>query len=272
MVHDLKLNPSDKKEVRRELEQSAFKSLEELGVKPNLSGVKSKDFTFFMAKVNSLEDQAKEVPGYWRCRGDLDLSLDEKMSARMMTEAPPEPQAPSGQAVQGKESKTPQPAPRAESTTKPKMSSTNSKAAPRTCKVMKTGVRMAKWIRQTARKIRKSLSGPKRRSRIAPAQAAETQSPRGAVCPPSGTPATPRKQAVNSVDTPAADPAVSLSSHCELLQLIQQDLEVVTPREVMDSYYNHLEFIAEKGKRAPRLSLLLKHTVDARKRAGPTPH
>ncbi|CAB1441244.1 unnamed protein product [Pleuronectes platessa] len=177
MVHDLKLNPSDKKEVRRELEQSAFKSLEDLGVKPNQSGVKSKDFTFIMAKVNSLEDQAKEVPGYWRCRGELDLSLDEKMSARMMTEAPPEPQAPSGQAVQGKESKTPQPAPRAESTTKPKMAPPNSKAAPRTCKVMKTGIRMATWIRQTARKIRKSLSGPKRRSRISPAQAAETQSP-----------------------------------------------------------------------------------------------
>ncbi|CAB1441243.1 unnamed protein product, partial [Pleuronectes platessa] len=59
----------------------------------------------------------------------------------------------------------------------------------------------------------------------------------------------------------------SLESLCELLQLIQQDLEVVTSMEVMDSYHNQLEFIAEKGKRAPRLSLLLKHTVDARKRA-----
>ncbi|XP_034462109.1 eukaryotic translation initiation factor 4 gamma 1-like [Hippoglossus hippoglossus] len=64
----------------------------------------------------------------------------------------------------------------------------------------------------------------------------------------------------------------SLESLCELLQLIQQDLEVVMSREVMDSFYNLLEFIAEEGKRAPRLSLLLKDTVDTRKRAGSTPH
>ncbi|CAB1460082.1 unnamed protein product [Pleuronectes platessa] len=57
----------------------------------------------------------------------------------------------------------------------------------------------------------------------------------------------------------------SLESLCELLQLIQQDLEVVTSREVMDSYYNQLKFFAEKGRRAPRLSLLLKDTVKARK-------
>ncbi|CAB1413223.1 unnamed protein product [Pleuronectes platessa] len=44
----------------------------------------------------------------------------------------------------------------------------------------------------------------------------------------------------------------SLESLCELLQLIQQDLEVVTSREVMDSYYNQLKFVAEKGRRAPK--------------------
>ncbi|CAB1435735.1 unnamed protein product [Pleuronectes platessa] len=57
----------------------------------------------------------------------------------------------------------------------------------------------------------------------------------------------------------------SLEGLCQFLQLIQQDLEVVTSKEVMDSYYNQLDFIAEKGKRAPRLSLLLKHTADSRK-------
>ncbi|CAB1425565.1 unnamed protein product [Pleuronectes platessa] len=60
----------------------------------------------------------------------------------------------------------------------------------------------------------------------------------------------------------------SLESLCELLQLIHQDLEVVTSKEVMDSYNNQLDFIAEKGKRAPRLSLLLKHTADSRKCRG----
>ena len=64
----------------------------------------------------------------------------------------------------------------------------------------------------------------------------------------------------------------SLESLCELLQLIQQDLEVVTCREVMDSFYNQLKCIAEAGKRAPSLCLLLKDTVAARKSAGATPH
>ncbi|XP_019968888.2 eukaryotic translation initiation factor 4 gamma 3-like [Paralichthys olivaceus] len=64
----------------------------------------------------------------------------------------------------------------------------------------------------------------------------------------------------------------SLESLCELLHLIQQDLEVVTSRKVMDSYCHQLEFIAQEGKRSRRLSLLLKDTVDARKRAGSTRH
>ncbi|CAB1445781.1 unnamed protein product [Pleuronectes platessa] len=61
------------------------------------------------------------------------------------------------------------------------------------------------------------------------------------------------------------DGPVLSKSLCELLQLIQQDLEVVTSRELMDSYYNQLKFVVEKGRRAPRLSLLLKDTVKARK-------
>ena len=39
----------------------------------------------------------------------------------------------------------------------------------------------------------------------------------------------------------------SLESLCELLQLIQQDLEVVTSKEVMDSYYNQMDFIADNS-------------------------
>ncbi|CAB1442376.1 unnamed protein product [Pleuronectes platessa] len=64
----------------------------------------------------------------------------------------------------------------------------------------------------------------------------------------------------------------SLEGLCQLLQMIQQDLEVVTSKEVMDIYYNQLNYMAEKGKRAPRLSLLLKETVDARKMAYSDPH
>ncbi|XP_053270990.1 eukaryotic translation initiation factor 4 gamma 1 [Pleuronectes platessa] len=64
----------------------------------------------------------------------------------------------------------------------------------------------------------------------------------------------------------------SLEGLCQFLQMIQQDLEVVTEKELMDTYYNQLDHIAEKGKRAPRLSLLLRETVDARKMAYSTPH
>ncbi|XP_062236351.1 cilium assembly protein DZIP1 isoform X1 [Platichthys flesus] len=143
----LKKNPSIKKEMRRELEHAATKNLEDLGVKPNQSGVKNREFTSIMAKVHSKQDKvAKGMPGYWPCREEITRRLDEKMSTRMMRGAPPETQARSRPAVQGsdtvsvtlvsgpagRQSKTPQPAPRARNTTQPKTSTPNIKAAPRT--------------------------------------------------------------------------------------------------------------------------------------------
>ncbi|XP_062251643.1 cilium assembly protein DZIP1-like [Platichthys flesus] len=135
-VNARKRRPSTKKKMRRKLKRAVSKSLEDLGVKPNQSGVKNREFTSIMAKVHSGQDQAaKEMPGYGRCRGELDRSLNEK-SARMKREAPPETRALSRNAVQGRQSKTPQPAPRARSTTPPKKSTPDNSAAPRTCKLM----------------------------------------------------------------------------------------------------------------------------------------
>ncbi|CAB1433496.1 unnamed protein product [Pleuronectes platessa] len=77
----LKRNPSIKKEMRRELEHAATKNLEDLGVKPNQSGVKNREFTSIIAKVHSKQDQvAKGMPGYWPSREEISRRLDEKMS------------------------------------------------------------------------------------------------------------------------------------------------------------------------------------------------
>ncbi|XP_062251912.1 LOW QUALITY PROTEIN: cilium assembly protein DZIP1L [Platichthys flesus] len=150
----LKMNPSNEMEIRRELEGSVSKRLEDLGVKPNQSGVKKRDFTSIMAKVTSEPNLvAKGMPGYWYRREEIARRLDDRLSETMATEAPP-----------GGQSNTPQPEPRAESTTQPK-TTPNGQAAPRTCNLMETGKRMMKWIRETLRKIRKSLSWPKRWSR-----------------------------------------------------------------------------------------------------------
>ncbi|XP_069376950.1 cilium assembly protein DZIP1 isoform X2 [Paralichthys olivaceus] len=151
----LKRNPSVKKEMRPELEQAVAKKLENLGVKPNQSGLKNRELTSILAKVHSKRDSvAKEMPEYWRCREEISGSVDEKMSDQTR-ESPPEPQARSRHSVQVlqilprssslpssatqvmcgpavRQSKTPQPAPRAKSTAYPKTSTPNSKAAPRT--------------------------------------------------------------------------------------------------------------------------------------------
>ncbi|XP_034462376.1 zinc finger protein Dzip1 isoform X3 [Hippoglossus hippoglossus] len=142
----LKRNPSIKKAMRRELEQAVIKKLEDLGVKPNQRGLTNRELTSIMAKVHSERDRvAKGMPEYWRCREEITRSVDEKMSDQTR-EAPPETPARPRHSVRGsdtlsvtlvsgpagRQSKTPQPAPRAKSTTQPKTSTPNSKAAPRT--------------------------------------------------------------------------------------------------------------------------------------------
>ena len=82
-------------------EETLFPDLLPSASSQNQSGVKNREFSSIMAKVHSGQDQAaKEMPGYGRCRWELDRSLDEK-STRMKREAPPETRALSRNSVQG---------------------------------------------------------------------------------------------------------------------------------------------------------------------------
>ncbi|XP_071320762.1 cilium assembly protein DZIP1 isoform X2 [Trachinotus anak] len=153
----LKRNPSIKKEMRPELEQAVIKKLENLGVKSDQSGLKTKELTSILAKVNSKrESVAKGMPDYWRHREEIAGTVEQRLggqrrgsdpAAESHTRSRQSPQVlqirprssslpsratqvMSGPAV--KQPKTPQPAPRTKTTTQPKTSTPNPKTAPRT--------------------------------------------------------------------------------------------------------------------------------------------
>ncbi|XP_039998510.1 zinc finger protein Dzip1 isoform X3 [Xiphias gladius] len=153
----LKRNPNIKKEMRPELEQAVSKKLENLGVKPDQSGLKNKKLTSILAKVHSKRESiAKGMPDYWRHREEIAGTVEQKLgSQRRGSDPASESQARSRQSVQGlqsrprssslpsratqvmsgpavKQPKTPQPAPRTKGTTQPKTSTPNTKASLRT--------------------------------------------------------------------------------------------------------------------------------------------
>ncbi|XP_008323532.1 cilium assembly protein DZIP1 isoform X2 [Cynoglossus semilaevis] len=152
----LKKDPRMKKEIRKELEHTVLKKLENLGVKAEQPGLKKKELTSILAKIYSKRDGvASRMPDYWRHREDIASSIHEKMGGEkrgnnFVTEAqsgsrqpvqvlqirPRSSSLPSrvtqstpGPAV--RQSKTPQPAPRTKNSSHPKTSTPNSKAAPR---------------------------------------------------------------------------------------------------------------------------------------------
>ncbi|XP_069371789.1 eukaryotic translation initiation factor 4 gamma 1-like [Paralichthys olivaceus] len=63
--------------------------------------------------------------------------------------------------------------------------------------------------------------------------------------------------------------AESLECLCELLQIIGMNLEIVTAKQVMDSFYDQMHVIAENEKTSSRISLMLKTTADPFKRRCP---
>ncbi|XP_070712062.1 cilium assembly protein DZIP1 [Pempheris klunzingeri] len=153
----LKRNPSIKKEMRPDLEEALIKKLENLGVKPDQSGLKNKELASILAKVHSKrESSAKGLPDYWRHREELASMVEQKLgSQRRGSDPAPESQARSRQSVQVvqirprssslpsratqvmsgpavKQPKTPQPAPRTKTTAHPKTSTPSSKTALRT--------------------------------------------------------------------------------------------------------------------------------------------
>ncbi|CAK6978685.1 cilium assembly protein DZIP1 [Scomber scombrus] len=153
----LKRNPNIKKETRLQLEQAVMEKLENLGVKPDQSGLKNKELTSLLAKVNlKRENIAKEMPEYWRHLDDLSSCVEQKLDGpRRGSDPAPEPDARSRHTVQVlqirprssslpsratqvmsgpavKQPKTPQPAPRTKTTTQPKTSTPNTKSSLRT--------------------------------------------------------------------------------------------------------------------------------------------
>ncbi|XP_047211725.1 cilium assembly protein DZIP1 isoform X2 [Girardinichthys multiradiatus] len=152
----VKKNPSIKKEMRSELERSVIKKLESLGVKPDQRGLTNQELTSLLAKVHSnQEDAAEAMPEYWRCREEIASFVEQKLGGQKRgNEAASESQARSKQPVQVlqvrprssslpsrtsqaisaaavKQSKTPQPAPRAKALIHPKTSTPNMKSAVR---------------------------------------------------------------------------------------------------------------------------------------------
>ncbi|XP_028428068.1 cilium assembly protein DZIP1 isoform X2 [Perca flavescens] len=151
----LKRNPNIKKEMRPDLEQAVIEKLENLGVKPDQSGLKDKELASILAKVHSKRQSiAKGMPEYWRHREEIASTVEQKLGGQRRGSDPaPESQARSRQSVQVlqirprssslpsratqvvsgpavKQPKTPQPAPRIKDTTQPKTSTP--KAALRT--------------------------------------------------------------------------------------------------------------------------------------------
>lgn len=151
----LKRNPNIKREMRLVLEQAVLTKLENLGVKPDQSGLKNKELTSILSKVLSNRDSiAKGMPDYWLYREEISSSVEKKLDGQRNCDPTPEPQAKSRsvqvlqirprssslpsrattQVISGpevKQPKTPQPAPRTKTTTQPKTSTPNTRGNPR---------------------------------------------------------------------------------------------------------------------------------------------
>ncbi|KAM9334295.1 cilium assembly protein DZIP1 isoform 2-T2 [Symphorus nematophorus] len=150
----LKRNTSIKRDMRPDIEQSVIMKLETLGVKPDQSGLKSKELASILAKVHSKRESfAKGAPDYWHQREEIASTVEQKLGGQRRGSDPaPESQARSRQSVQVlqirprssslpsratqvmsgtavKQPKTPQPAPRTKTTAQPKTSTPSNKSA-----------------------------------------------------------------------------------------------------------------------------------------------
>ncbi|KAM9327713.1 cilium assembly protein DZIP1-like [Pholidichthys leucotaenia] len=144
----LKKNPNVRREIGQELEQRLIEKLENLGVKPDQSGLKNTTLTAMVARMNSERmSVAKAVADYWHHRERLAGLVEQKLRGQQRgTDLAPDSHARSRHPVQVmqirprfsrmpsrasqatpapplKQSKTPQPALRTKTTTQPKTSS-----------------------------------------------------------------------------------------------------------------------------------------------------
>ncbi|XP_069577165.1 cilium assembly protein DZIP1 isoform X1 [Brachyistius frenatus] len=152
----LKRNPDIKKEMRPELERAVVEKLENLGIKSDRSGLKSKELASVLARVQSRrEGVAKAMPDYWRHRREIAGVAERKLGGpRRGSDPAPESQARAGRPVQvlqirprssslpsrasqgtsgpaARQPKTPQPTPRTRTAGQPKTSTPNAKSASR---------------------------------------------------------------------------------------------------------------------------------------------
>ncbi|KAL3999286.1 cytochrome b [Sarotherodon galilaeus] len=149
----LKRNSNIKREIQAELKQALIKKLENLGVKPDQSGLKNKELTAILSKLDSKrESVAKSMSGYWNHREEIKSIVEQKLGAQstsnpaaysqprsrhpvQVLQIRPRSSSLPSRASQGasasaiRQPKTPQPAPRTKATTQHKTSTPNSKTA-----------------------------------------------------------------------------------------------------------------------------------------------
>ncbi|KAI3365804.1 hypothetical protein L3Q82_000803 [Scortum barcoo] len=156
-INALKRNASFMKDMRPELEEAVIRRMEQLGVKSDQSGLKSKELNSLLAKLHSKQESvANRLPDYWRQREEVASTVEKKLGGQRRGSDPaPQSQARSRQMVQVlqirprssslpsratqvksgpavKQHKTPQPAPRTKMTTQPKTSTPSTRTSLRT--------------------------------------------------------------------------------------------------------------------------------------------
>ncbi|XP_063323532.1 cilium assembly protein DZIP1 isoform X2 [Pelmatolapia mariae] len=149
----LKRNSNIKREIQAELEQALIKKLENLGVKPDQSGLKNKELTAILSKLDSKRESfGKSMSGYWNHREEIKSIVEQKLGAQstsnpaaysqprsrhtvQVLQIRPRSSSLPSRASQGasasaiRQPKTPQPAPRTKATAQLKTSTPNSKTA-----------------------------------------------------------------------------------------------------------------------------------------------
>ncbi|XP_061829579.2 cilium assembly protein DZIP1 isoform X1 [Nerophis lumbriciformis] len=145
---------TNKKEIRRHLEQLVMTELESLGVKPDQRKLKTKELKSILINRNSTQHNlAKQMPDFWWHRENINSTLDQKVGLKgksrnsehrslsrskhsvQVLESRPRSSSLPSRATQGvsealaRQVKTPQPAPRGRTTTQPKTSTPSQKAA-----------------------------------------------------------------------------------------------------------------------------------------------
>ncbi|XP_055021536.1 cilium assembly protein DZIP1 [Boleophthalmus pectinirostris] len=145
-ISALRRNPNLRREMRPELEKSVITKLESYGVKPNRTGLKTKEMESILVKVHAeRERKLKEQPDYWSYWQEISDTVDNKLGCPKKSHDHRNKQPmqvlqiyPRSNSLPSKAtnvmsvsserlSKTPQPAPRSKSVSLPKTSTPKDK-------------------------------------------------------------------------------------------------------------------------------------------------